>query len=197
MLINSCALFLVLQEILITAGGENVAPVLIEDNIKAELPIISQAMVVGDRRKFLSILLTLKVKATSTRRSFSRSVFLTRTNCLFCLQTEVDVETQEPLPILTRFTREWCEEAGLSLAETVTDVIAAADRGRAERNPSADVSAQDAEAIRFVKAIEAGVERANRKAISGAQRIQKWIILPVDFSIPGGELGKIFFIFPQ
>lgn len=82
MLINSCALFLVLQEILITAGGENVAPVLIEDNIKAELPIISQAMVVGDRRKFLSILLTLKVKAISTRRSFSRSVFLTRTNCL-------------------------------------------------------------------------------------------------------------------
>lgn len=77
----------------------------------------------------------------------------------------------------------------------MTDVIAAADRGRAERNPSADVSAKDAEAIRFVKAIEAGVERANRKAISGAQRIQKWIILPVDFSIPGGELGKIFFYF--
>jgi long-chain-fatty-acid--CoA ligase ACSBG len=49
------------QEILITAGGENVAPVLIEDNIKAELPIVSHAMVVGDRRKFLSILLTLRV----------------------------------------------------------------------------------------------------------------------------------------
>lgn len=49
------------QEILITAGGENVAPVLIEDNIKAELPIVSQAMVVGDRRKFLSVLLTLRV----------------------------------------------------------------------------------------------------------------------------------------
>jgi long-subunit acyl-CoA synthetase (AMP-forming) len=49
------------QEILITAGGENVAPVLIEDNIKAELPIVSHAMVVGDRRKFLSILLTLMV----------------------------------------------------------------------------------------------------------------------------------------
>jgi long-subunit acyl-CoA synthetase (AMP-forming) len=49
------------QEILITAGGENVAPVLIEDNIKAELPIVSHAMVVGDGRKFLSILLTLRV----------------------------------------------------------------------------------------------------------------------------------------
>ena len=38
------------------------APVLIEDNIKAELPIVSHAMVVGDRRKFLSVLLTLRVK---------------------------------------------------------------------------------------------------------------------------------------
>ena len=50
-----------MQELLITAGGENVAPVLIEDNVKAELSCVSQAMVVGDRCKFLSILLTLKV----------------------------------------------------------------------------------------------------------------------------------------
>ena len=49
------------QELLITAGGETVAPVLVEDNIKAELPCVSQAMVVGDRRKFLAVLLTLKV----------------------------------------------------------------------------------------------------------------------------------------
>jgi len=52
---------------LITAGGENVAPVLIEENIKAELPCISQAMVVGDRRKYLSVLLTLKVEYLATR----------------------------------------------------------------------------------------------------------------------------------
>ena len=72
LIINTCVFFLFFlhfstacgaaQEILITAGGENVAPVLIEDNIKAELPIVSHAMVVGDRRKFLSILLTLRVK---------------------------------------------------------------------------------------------------------------------------------------
>lgn len=64
-----------LQEILITAGGENVAPVLIEDNIKAELPIISQAMVVGDRRKFLSILLTLKVSRRGAICFFRRTIF--------------------------------------------------------------------------------------------------------------------------
>ncbi|XP_032780235.2 long-chain-fatty-acid--CoA ligase ACSBG2 [Daphnia magna] len=150
-----------IKEILITAGGENVAPVLIEDNIKAELPIVSQAMVVGDRRKFLSVLLTLR--------------------------TEVDSDTQEPLPILTRPTRDLCEEYGLSLAETVTDVISAAERGMTV--PAGAVTGQDAEAVKFVKVIDAAIERANRKAISAAQRVQKWTILPVDFSIPGGELG--------
>ena len=54
-----------LKELLITAGGENVAPVPIEDRIKHELPIISQALVLGDRLKFLSVLLTLKVRAHS------------------------------------------------------------------------------------------------------------------------------------
>ena len=48
-------------ELLITAGGENVAPTLIEDAIKRELPVVSNAMVIGDRKKFLSCLLTLKV----------------------------------------------------------------------------------------------------------------------------------------
>jgi long-chain-fatty-acid--CoA ligase ACSBG len=38
-----------------------VAPVPIEDSVKAELSIVSNAMLIGDRRKFLSILLALKV----------------------------------------------------------------------------------------------------------------------------------------
>lgn len=50
-----------IKELLITAGGENVAPVPIEDNVKAALPIVSQAVVIGDRLKFLSVLLTFKV----------------------------------------------------------------------------------------------------------------------------------------
>ena len=51
-----------MKELLITAGGENVAPIPIEDTMKKELPILSNAMVVGDRKKFLSCLLTFKVE---------------------------------------------------------------------------------------------------------------------------------------
>jgi long-chain-fatty-acid--CoA ligase ACSBG len=50
-----------IKELIITAGGENVPPILIEDALKEELPILSNAMVIGDKRKFLTVLLTLRV----------------------------------------------------------------------------------------------------------------------------------------
>ena len=45
------------KEILITAAGENVAPVLLEDEIKRQLPCVSNAMVIGDRKKYLTVFL--------------------------------------------------------------------------------------------------------------------------------------------
>jgi len=50
-----------IKELIITAGGENIAPVPIEERIKAELPFVSNTMVIGDKKKFLSVLLTPKV----------------------------------------------------------------------------------------------------------------------------------------
>ncbi|KAL7566190.1 hypothetical protein ACA910_011264 [Epithemia clementina (nom. ined.)] len=51
-----------IKELIITAGGENVPPVLIEEKLKLAMPAISNAMVIGDKRKFLSVLITLKVE---------------------------------------------------------------------------------------------------------------------------------------
>ncbi len=46
------------KELLITAGGENVAPQLVEGMLKS-IPVIGQAVVVGDRQKYLAALITL------------------------------------------------------------------------------------------------------------------------------------------
>ena len=46
------------KELIITAGGENVAPQLVEGFMKG-IPVVSQAFVVGDRQRYLAALLTL------------------------------------------------------------------------------------------------------------------------------------------
>jgi len=38
-----------------------VSPVLIEDAVREQLPCVSNCMLIGDQRKFLSMLITLKV----------------------------------------------------------------------------------------------------------------------------------------
>merc|ERR1711955_5032 len=81
-----------IKEILITAGGENVPPLLIEDMVKKELPCLSHVVLIGDRRKFLSCLVTLKL--------------------------EVNEETLEPTSKLSADTIEWCADQG-SKVETL------------------------------------------------------------------------------
>lgn len=132
-----------IKELLITAGGENVAPVPIEDNVKEELPIVSNCMLIGDKKKFLSLLITLK--------------------------TEVNPDTAMPTDKLTRPAVEWCQSVG-SNARSLSDILDNQDEN-------------------VLKAIQAGIDAANKRAPSRAQVIQKWSILPRDFSIPGGELG--------
>lgn len=46
------------KELIITAGGENIPPQVLEGKLKA-IPVISQAVVIGDRRKYMTALFTL------------------------------------------------------------------------------------------------------------------------------------------
>ncbi|XP_066152840.1 very long-chain-fatty-acid--CoA ligase bubblegum isoform X1 [Euwallacea fornicatus] len=133
-----------LKELLITAGGENVPPVPIEQNVKLELPFVNNAFLIGDKRKYLSLLISLKC--------------------------EVDPSNGTPTDELQPLTQEVLKSLGCP-ASTVTEVL--------KNGP-------DPKLLAFIKA---GIDRCNEKATSRAQKIQKFAILPVDFSIATGELG--------
>jgi len=50
------------KELIVTAGGKNVAPAVLEDRLRAH-PLISQCLVVGDGRPFIAVLITLDEEA--------------------------------------------------------------------------------------------------------------------------------------
>ncbi len=65
------------KELIVTAGGKNVAPAVLEDRLRAH-PLVSQCMVVGDAKPFIACLVTLdpealpglaEEQAAATRRS--------------------------------------------------------------------------------------------------------------------------------
>jgi long-chain-fatty-acid--CoA ligase ACSBG len=94
---------------------------------------------------------------------------ITESILLCCLQTEVDKETSMPIEKLSPVAIDWCRSIG-SNVKTLTEI-------------------RDGRDEKVLRAIQAGIDRANQSAISRAQIIQKWSILPRDFSINGGELG--------
>jgi long-chain acyl-CoA synthetase len=49
------------KEIIVTAGGKNVSPALLEDRLRAH-PLVSQCIVVGDQRPFIGCLVTLDLE---------------------------------------------------------------------------------------------------------------------------------------
>ncbi|KAJ8356980.1 hypothetical protein SKAU_G00197740 [Synaphobranchus kaupii] len=132
-----------IKELIITAGGENIPPVPIEDKVKEAVPLISNAMLIGDQRKFLSMLLTIKC--------------------------QMNKDTSLPTDELTEEALELCRKLGSS-ATRVSEIAGGQDN-------------------KVNAAIQEGINRANKCATSNAQRIQKWVVLEKDFSLPGGELG--------
>ncbi|XP_015430862.1 PREDICTED: very long-chain-fatty-acid--CoA ligase bubblegum isoform X1 [Dufourea novaeangliae] len=132
-----------LKELIITAGGENVPPVHIEQLVLAELPVLSNALLIGDKRKYLTILVTLK--------------------------TEMNNKTGAPEDTFTPEASQWLQSIG-SKATTVSEVIRTHDP-------------------LVYDEIDKAIKRANAKVVSNAQKVQKFKLLPHDFSVPTGELG--------
>ena len=50
------------KELLVTAGGKNVAPAVLEDRLRAH-PLVSQCIVVGDQKPFIAALVTIDAEA--------------------------------------------------------------------------------------------------------------------------------------
>lgn len=110
----------------------------------------------------------------------------------FRLQTEMNLESGEPRDELHSDTLSWFKTLGVDY-KTLAEVIAAGPCPKVNyfKHCFIDCSLQ----FRFFfllkvfAAINEGISRANKHATSNAQKIQKFAILPHDFSIPTGELG--------
>jgi len=147
-----------IKELIITAGGENIPPVLIEDEIKLQLGnVISNVMLVGDRRKFLSALVTLKAKPKE-----SSAVVKENNN-----QSDTTTDNYPFSDELDDSALHALEKAGISGLTSVKEA---------------------AEDPRVKEYIQNGIEKANRKAISNAQNVQKFVILSRDFTMETNDM---------
>ena len=112
------------KELIVTAGGKNVAPAVLEDRLRAH-PLVSQCMVVGDNQPFIAALVTIDQDALKAWVANNK-------------------------------------KDGASMNDLVND-------------PD------------LIAVIQTAVDDAN-KAVSKAESIRKFTILPTDFTIAGGHL---------
>ena len=112
------------KELIVTSGGKNVAPAVLEDRLRAH-PLISQCIVVGDNQPYIAALVTIDPEAIKS----------------WIVANKKD---------------------GATIADLTKD-------------PD------------LIAVIQTAVDEAN-KAVSRAESIRKFTILPVDFTIAGGHL---------
>ena len=112
------------KELIVTSGGKNVAPAVLEDRVRAH-PLVSQCMVVGDNKPFIAALVTIDPDAI----------------------------------------KGWIV-ANKKDGATITTLA---------KDPD------------LIAVIQTAVDEAN-KAVSRAESIRKFTILPSDFTIAGGHL---------
>lgn len=112
------------KELIVTAGGKNVAPAVLEDRLRAH-PLVSQCMVVGDNQPFIAALVTIDQDALKAWVANNK-------------------------------------KDGASINDLVND-------------PD------------LIAVIQTAVDDAN-KAVSKAESIRKFTLLPTDFTIAGGHL---------
>jgi len=114
------------KELIVTAGGKNVAPAVLEDRVRAH-PLVSQCMVVGDNKPFIAALVTLDADAIKGWSATNK-------------------------------------KAGTSIPDLAKD-------------PD------------LIAVIQTAIDDAN-KAVSRAESIRKFTILPIDFTIADGQLTE-------
>jgi len=126
------------KELIIGAGGENIAPVPIENNIKRLCPGISNVVMIGDKRKYNVALVTLKAKGA----------------------TGESAGTDE------------LDGPALDMSAGIKTISAAVN---------------DDEIIQIITKAIVDTNKNGSCCPSNASKIQKFSILPCDFSVEGGE----------
>lgn len=110
------------KEILVTAGGKNVAPAVLEDRLRAH-PVVSQCIVVGDQKPFIAALVTLDAEMwplwskNEGLENVSLEAARTHPAVLAALQQAVDhangaVSKAESIRKFTVLPGDFTEEAG-------------------------------------------------------------------------------------
>jgi long-chain acyl-CoA synthetase len=107
------------KEILVTAGGKNVAPAPLEDRVRAH-HLVSQCLVVGDGRPFIGALVTLDAEAVARwaeQHGKPRDVLVDDEELRAEIQSAVDdanesVSQAESVRRFVILDRDWSEESG-------------------------------------------------------------------------------------